>query len=144
MGTGVSGHIAQILAGSLTHRISIGRPPLPAVALGTDASLISAIVEHSSTDSIFSHQLEALGSKGDMVIAFSSDGDSPAVLHALVQAREAGLATAAFLGRDGGKMKNYTEMSLVVEAQRSAPVHEVHLAAAQILAQLVERRLFSL
>ena len=88
--------------------------------------------------------IAAQARKGDMVIAFSRDGESPACTKALVAAREANLVTAAFLGRDGGTMKNYVDHALVVEAEHPARVHEVHLAAAQILAQLVERKLFPL
>jgi len=143
-GTGASGNVAQILAGNLTHRVAVSRPPLPAIALNTDGPLLGAIAERDSADEIFSRQLEALAQKGDMALAFSPDGESPAALRALVFARENDLVTAAFLGRDGGRIKNYTDLALVVEAESPARVHEVHLIAAQILAQLVERQIFSL
>jgi D-sedoheptulose 7-phosphate isomerase len=143
-GTGASGHIAQILVEELTHRIAVNRPPLPAIALSCGGPLVGAIAEQASADEIFSRQLEGLGRKGDLALAFSPDGESPAALRALVLARESDLDTAAILGRDGGRMKNYTELALVVEGDSSARIHEVHLIAAQILAQLVERQLFSL
>lgn len=144
LGTGTSGHVARILANALTHRIVVNRPPLPALALSCDTSLLGHLAERTSAGEMFTRQVEALGRKGDLVIAFSWDGDSPAALGALVRARESGLETGAFLGRDGGKIKNYTELALVVEAETPARIHEVHLMAAQILAQLVERHLFPL
>jgi D-sedoheptulose 7-phosphate isomerase len=144
-GTGISGHISQILASSLIHRVAVSRPPLPAIALTADGALLSGIAEDRAPEEVFSRQIEALGrNKQDMALAISCDGDSPATLRGLVRARESGLETAAILGKDGGKMKNYTELSLVVEAERPARVHEVHLIAVQVLAQIVERKLFSL
>ena len=143
-GTGTSGVVAQALAGVLTHRPGINRPPLPALALNTDGALMGALAEHLAIENLFSQQIQALGRKGDLALAISWNGDSPAALGGLVQAREAGLTTAALLGRDGGKIKNYTAQALVVEAERPAPVHAVHLMAAHILVQLVERILFSL
>ena len=143
-GTGTSGHLAQILANALTHKIAVNRPPLPALALSCDASLLGDLAERTSAEELFTRQMEALGRRGDMALAFSWDGDSPATLGALVRARESGLETAALLGRDGGKIKNYTDLALVVEAEKPARVHEVHLVAAQVLAQLVERHLFPL
>lgn len=140
-GTGPSNLIARILVDAFVHRVAASRPPLAAVALGTDAALMSGIGEESSLDEALARQLAAQARKGDMVIAFSRDGESPACTRALVAAREANLPTAAFLGRDGGVMKNYADHALVVEAEHPARVHEVHLAAAQILAQLVERKL---
>ncbi len=144
IGTGASGSLAQILAGALNHRVGVNRPPLAAMALTADGALLSGLAEDASVEELFSRQIEAMGRKGDMVVAFSADGDSPACLRGLVQARESGLSTAAFLGRDGGRIKNYTEQALVVDAEKPARVHEVHLVAAQILAQMVERQLFSL
>jgi len=141
-GTGPSNLIARILVDALVHRVAANRPPLAAVALGTDAALMSGIAEESSLDEVLARQLAAQSRKGDMVIAFSRDGESPACTKALVAAREANLRTAAFLGRDGGVMKNYADHALVVEAEHPARIQEVHLAAAQILAQLVERKLF--
>ena len=143
-GTGTSGQVAQVLASAFTHQIAVKRPPLPAIALNTDGSQISGLAESVCVEDMFTRQVQALGNKGDMVVAFSWDGESPAALRALVAARESGLETAAFLGRDGGKMKNYTELAVVVEAEKPGRVHEVHLVAAHIVAQLVERRLFSL
>jgi D-sedoheptulose 7-phosphate isomerase len=143
-GTGVSGHISQILASSLIHRVAVNRPPLPAMALTADGALLSGIAEDRAPEEVFSRPIEALGRKQDMALAISCDGDSPATLRGLVRARESGMETAAILGKDGGKIKNYTELSLVVEAERPARVHEVHLIAVQVLAQIVERKLFSL
>ncbi len=105
---------------------------------------MGALAEHLAIENLFSQQIQALGRKGDLALAISWNGDSPAALGGLVQAREAGLNTAALLGRDGGKIKNYTSQALVVEAERPAPVHAVHFKAAHILVQLVERILFSL
>ena len=134
-GTDTSSHLARILAHALTHRTAIERPPLPTIALGLDTSVPA---------DMFARQMEAFGRKGDLALAFSWDGNSPDTLGALVRARESGLETAALLGRDGGKIKNYTELALVVDANNPARVHEVHLAAAHMLAHLVERHLFPL
>lgn len=141
-GTGTSGHVARILANGLTHGLDVDRPPLPAVALNCDAALLGVLAEKTSAGELFTRQIEALGGKGDMALAFSWDGDSPATLGGLARARETGMHTAAILGRDGGKIKNYTGRVLVVEAKRQARIHEVHLVAAQMLIQFVERRLF--
>ena len=142
-GTGPSNLVARILADALVHRVQTRRPALPAVALGTDAALLSGIAEEAALDDALARPLGSLARKGDLALAFSANGESPACLKALVTAREAGLRTAAFLGRDGGRLKNYTDDPLVVEAEHPARVHEVHLMAAQILAQLVERKLFA-
>ena len=141
-GTGPSNLIGRILVDALVHRIAVKRPPMAALALGTDAALMSGIGEQSALDEVLARQLISLARKGDMALAFSVDGESPATIKALVAAREAGLPTAAFLGRDGGHMRNYADHALVVEAEHPARIQEVHLAAAQILAELVERKLF--
>jgi D-sedoheptulose 7-phosphate isomerase len=143
-GTGPSNLIARILVDALVHKIAVKRPPMAALALGTDAALMSGIGEQSDLSQVLARELTSLGSKGDMALAFSVDGESPATIKALVAAREAGLPTAAFLGRDGGPMRNYVDQALVVEAEHPARIHEVHLVAAQILAQLIERQLFPL
>ncbi len=142
-GTGPSNLIARILVDGLVHQVGMNRPPLAAVALGTDAALMSGIGEMDSLENALSRQLQAQARKGDMVLAFSADGESPACTRALVAAREAGLPTAAFLGRDGGHMKSFSDQPLVVEAEHAARVHEVHLVAAHVLAQMIERKLFT-
>jgi D-sedoheptulose 7-phosphate isomerase len=144
LGTGPSNLIARLLMDALVHRIAVKRPPMAALALGTDAALMSGIGEQTSLDEVLARQLLSLARKEDMALAFSADGNSPATIKALVAAREAGLPTAAFLGRDGGPMRNYVDQALVVEAEHPARIHEVHLIAAQILAQLIERQLFPL
>jgi len=143
-GTGTSGLVAQALALGLSFRLSLNRPAVPALALGADGALLSGLAEDLAVEEMFARQIDALGRKGDMAIAISADGNSAAALRGLVQARENGLRTAALLGKDGGRIKNYAGASLVVESGRVARVHEIHLTCAHILAQLVERLLFPL
>lgn len=143
-GTGTSGLVAQALALGLSFRLSLNRPAVPALALGGDGALVSALAEDLAVEEMFARQIDALGRKGDLAIAISADGNSAASLRGLVRAKENGLRTAALLGKDGGRLKNYAGTSLVVESGRVARVHEIHLTCAHILAQLVERLLFPL
>lgn len=143
-GTGTSSLVAQALAVGLSFRVSLNRPAVPVLALGGDGALVSVLAEDLAVEEMFARPIEALGRKGDMAIAISVDGNSPAALRGLVRAKENGLRTAALLGKDGGRIKNYAGSSLVVESGRVARVHELHLTCAHILAQLVERLLFPL
>ena len=138
-GNGGSAADAQHVATELTARYKRERPALPAIALGTDVTLLTAMSNDYSFDRVFSRQIEALGRAGDVLWAFSTSGNSPNVLRAVDAARQAGMARVGFSGLTGGKLAASVELSLCVASTDTARIQEVHMAAAHIMCDLVEQ-----
>jgi D-sedoheptulose 7-phosphate isomerase len=114
------------------------RRALPAVALTTDSSNLTAIGNDASFETIFSRQIEALGAPGDVAVGITTSGTSPNVLRALEAARAKGMVTIGFLGRDGGPARDLCDHALVVEHDRTARIQEVHLQILHALCFLVD------
>lgn len=141
-GNGGSAADCQHIAGEFVNRFLIDRPALPAIALTTDTSVITAIGNDSSFEYIFSRQIEALGNVGDVLLAISTSGNSPDVLAAIAAAREKQLAIIGLTGKGGGKMANSCDWLIAVPDKRTPLIQEVHLAFEHIFCQLVDYFLF--
>ncbi|MGA8240110.1 MAG: D-sedoheptulose 7-phosphate isomerase [Desulfobacterales bacterium] len=140
-GNGGSAADAQHIAAEFVNRFAIERPPLAAIALTTDTSILTSIGNDYRFDDIFSKQIHALGKKGDVAWAISTSGNSPNVLKGLEAAGEKKMATVAMTGR-GGRLAAMADLSLTVSSDSTARIQETHLIMAHILCDLVERILF--
>ena len=142
MGNGGSAADAQHFAGEIVSRFRMERPGLPAIALSTDTSTITAIGNDYGFERIFSRQVEALATPGDAVLGISTSGNSPNVLKALELARHAGCTTIGLLGKDGGSIKEVCDIPLIVPSYDTPRVQEVHITLIHILCDLIEQGLF--
>ncbi|SPD73864.1 Phosphoheptose isomerase [uncultured Desulfobacterium sp.] len=141
-GNGGSAADAQHIAAEFVNRFSLERPPLPALALTTDTSIITAIGNDYSFDDVFSKQIKALGNEGDILLAISTSGRSKNVLSATRDARQRGIYVAGLMGRDGGELKGLVDLALVVESDVTARIQESHILAGHIICQLVDYIIF--
>jgi D-sedoheptulose 7-phosphate isomerase len=119
----------------------IERPPLAAIALTTDTSVLTSIGNDYSFDDIFSKQVLALGRAGDVAIGISTSGNSNNVIKAINAAKDNGIFTMGFTGR-GGRLISCAEMLFAVESDVTARIQEVHITLGHILCELVDRNLF--
>lgn len=141
-GNGGSAADAQHLAAELTirYRSSVQRPALPAIALSTDTSALTAGGNDLGFDEVFARLVEAYGKEGDILIGLSTSGNSPNVLRALAFARQRGLKTQALLGGDGGVIRQHADLSIVVPHTGTADrVQECHIAIGHVIVELVEK-----
>jgi len=142
MGNGGSAADAQHLAGEIVGRFRLERRGLPAIALSTDSSILTAVGNDYGFEAIFSRQVEALAREGDAVIGISTSGSSPNVLSALRLAREMGCRTVGLLGKDGGSIRELVDIDLTVPGQDTPRIQEGHITIIHILCELVEQALF--
>lgn len=142
MGNGGSAADSQHFAAEIVSRFRMERPGLPAIAMTTDSSILTAIGNDYGFDLIFRRQVEALAMPGDMVIGISTSGNSANVKCALELARDKGCLTAALLGGDGGGIKNVCDLALVVPSDETPRIQEGHIAIIHIVCDLVEKTMF--
>jgi D-sedoheptulose 7-phosphate isomerase len=114
------------------------RRALPALALTTDTSLLTAISNDRSFDFVFARQLEAIGRPGDIALLISTSGNSPNILEAARAARSIGVATIGLLGAGGGRVASEVDHALIVPHEETPRIQEVHLMIEHILCQLIE------
>ena len=141
-GNGGSAADAQHVAAEFVNRFLIERPPLPAMALTTDTSIITAIGNDYGFNQIFVKQVQALGRAGDVLAAISTSGNSPNILHALRASREKQITTVGIGGQNGGEMTPYCDHTLLVPSKETPLIQEVHIAIGHLLCQLVDYFLF--
>lgn len=141
-GNGGSAADAQHVAAEFVNRFLIERPPLPALALTVDTSVLTSIGNDYSFDDIFVKQIKALGVSGDVALAISTSGQSPNVINAVKEAKARGLYTIGLAGKDGGALAQEVDLPLVVPSEKTPHIQEVHLAAEHILCDLVDNILF--
>ena len=141
-GNGGSAADAQHIAGEFVNRFLIERPPLPAVALTTDTSVLTSIGNDYDFAEVFSKQVRALGQEGDIAWGFSTSGGSVNVIRALETAKKMGLVTIGFTGRDGGTVGMIADYHLNVPSNVTPRVQEVHIVVAHAICELVDWRLF--
>jgi len=141
-GNGGSAADAQHLAGELVNRFLLERPPLPALALTTDTSVLTAIGNDYSFDEIFSKQIKGLGQKGDVALGISTSGRSPNVLIALAAARELGLTTVGLTGRDPGEMASLCDVIICAPSRHTPRIQEIHALVVHLLCELIDLKLF--
>jgi D-sedoheptulose 7-phosphate isomerase len=142
MGNGGSAADAQHMAAEIIGRFSLERRGLPAIALTTDSSILTAIANDYGFDMIFRRQVEALATEGDVIMGISTSGLSPNVRNALLLAGEMGCRTIGLLGRDGGTIRDCVEIDLTVPAADTPRIQEGHITIIHIICDLVEKRLF--
>ncbi len=140
-GNGGSAADAQHLATELTVRFIKDRAPLAAIALTTDTSSLTAIGNDFGFDYLFSRQIDALGTAGDVAIGISTSGNSANVLNGLHAARAKNLITVGLSGRDGGKMREFCDILLVVPSETTARIQEMHITIGHMLCGALERKL---
>ncbi len=142
-GNGGSAADAQHIAAEFVGRLLRERRPLPAIALTTDTSALTAIANDYGYDDVFARQVRALGNAGDVALAMSTSGRSPSVLRAVEACRELGLTTVGLTGGDGGTLASSVDVSLRVSASRlSTRIQEAHILIGHVICELVDRRLF--
>lgn len=137
-GNGGSAADAQHIAAELVGRFKKERRALPAIALTTNTSIMTAVGNDYWYDLLFARQVEALGEKGDVLIGISTSGNSPNIIRAVEAANFKGLKTIGFLGSDGGKLKEVVNLSLIVPFKGSDRVQEVHILIGHIICYLIE------
>jgi D-sedoheptulose 7-phosphate isomerase len=141
-GNGGSAADAQHLAAEFVNRFQIERPPLAALALTTDTSILTAVGNDYDFQEIFAKQVRALGKPGDLAWGISTSGNSPNVVAGLVAARDLGLKTMALSGREGGPVAAAADMALTVPSADTPRVQEVHITIGHVLCDLVDYLLF--
>jgi D-sedoheptulose 7-phosphate isomerase len=141
IGNGGSAADAQHIAAELVNRLSRDRPPIPAIALTTDTSILTSIGNDSSYDEVFERQIKALGRPGDVVLAISTSGNSPNILKAASAARDLDMKIVALAGRDGGNLAARADVALVVPGESTQRIQETHITIGHIICELVEEAL---
>lgn len=141
-GNGGSAADAQHIAGELVSRFEFDRPGLPAIALTTDTSILTAIGNDYGYEKLFARQVQAHGNKGDIFIGYSTSGRSKNILNALEESRRKGLISVGFGGDAGGLLPDLCDHLLLVPAQTTPKIQEGHLILGHILCGLIENSLF--
>ena len=141
-GNGGSAADAQHLAAEFVNRFVIERPPLPAIALTTDSSVITSIGNDYDFSEVFSKQIRAIGQAGDIAWGISTSGSSSNVLKGLEVAKKMGLLTVAFTGKDGGNIAKIADFSINVSSSVTARIQEAHITAGHAICELVDIKLF--
>jgi D-sedoheptulose 7-phosphate isomerase len=142
LGNGGSAADSQHFVAEIVGRFKMERRALPAIALSTDTSILTAVGNDYGFESIFSRQVEALAVPGDIVVGLSTSGNSPNVLKALDAARERGCRTIGLLGKDGGSIRAACDLALVVPSTDTPRIQEGHITVIHIVCDLVEKKLF--
>lgn len=137
-GNGGSSSDCQHLAAELVGRFKKERRGLPAIALTTNTSILTALANDFGYEYVFSRQVEALGKEGDVLLALSTSGNSPNVVKAVEQANSQGLKTIGLLGSNGGKIKSLVNLAIIVPFEGSDRVQEVHILIGHIICSLIE------
>ncbi len=140
-GNGGSAADSQHLAAEFVNRFQIERPPLAAIALTTDTSVLTSIGNDYHFDDIFSKQIRALGKKGDIAWGLSTSGNSPNVVKAVKTAQKIGMATLGMTGR-GGELTKCADLVFAVASDTTARIQETHITLGHILCELLERKLY--
>ncbi len=141
MGNGGSAGDAQHIAAEFVGRFKKERKSFPALALNTNTSTVTAVGNDYGYDVVFSRQIDGFARKGDVVIGISTSGNSKNVQLALELARQRGCYTAAFLGKDGGTIKDVVDLPLVVRWPNTPRVQECHIFIGHSVCEIVDRAL---
>ena len=142
MGNGGSAADAQHFAAEMVGRFLLERRALPAIALTTDTSILTAVGNDYGFDDVFKRQVEALAKPGDVLIGISTSGNSTNIKRALEVGHDVGAITMGLLGRDGGEIASMTDFNLTVPSNETPRIQEAHLVMIHILCDLVEKGLF--
>ena len=138
MGNGGSAADSQHLAAELIGRFKKNRASLAAIALTTDTSILTAVGNDFGFEDIFSRQIESLANPNDIVVGISTSGKSANVIKAIKKAKERGIKTVAFLGGDGGDLKQIVDLAFIVPTTDTPRIQEMHILAGHIICEIVE------
>jgi D-sedoheptulose 7-phosphate isomerase len=141
-GNGGSAADAQHMAAEFVNRFIMNRPPLPAIALTTDTSILTSVSNDFAFSEIFAKQLRALGKERDVAIGITTTGNSPNIIKAFEVAKEMGMKTVAFTGNDGGAVGKMADFPLIVPSSSTPRIQEAHILIGHILCEMVEHSLF--
>jgi D-sedoheptulose 7-phosphate isomerase len=142
-GNGGSAADAQHIAAEFVNRFCIERPPLPAIALTTDTSILTSIANDYDYSDTFAKQVRALGKEGDVAIAISTSGNAANVLTAIDACKQLKITTIGLTGGEGGKMLGKVDYLLrVSETQNTARIQETHILIDHVICELVDQKLF--
>ena len=137
-GNGGSAGDAQHLAAEFVGRYLVERKPIPAVALTTNSSVLTAISNDYDYSSVFSRQVEALVGKGDVAFGISTSGDSKNVVKGLEEARALGATTVSFSGNNGGQISKLSDYCFIVPSDSTPLIQQMHITIGHILCELIE------
>ncbi len=141
-GNGGSAADAQHLAAEFVNRFLIERPPLPAVALTTDTSILTSISNDYGYADTFAKQVKALGKPGDVAVGISTSGTAANVVKAIKVAKDLGMKTVGLTGGDGGDLAKIADFALVVDSASTPRIQEAHITVGHAICEMVDRMLF--
>ncbi len=141
MGNGGSAADSQHIASELVGKFKGIRKAYPAIAITTDTSSLTSIANDYGFNKIFSRQIQALVNKGDTVVGISTSGNSENIIEGIVEAKKIGAYTVGLLGKNGGKLKDICDLSIIVPSNITARVQEVHILIGHIVCELLEKEL---
>jgi len=139
MGNGGSAADCQHIAAELVGRFKNERKGLPAIALTTDTSILTAVGNDYSFNEIFARQIEALANKEDVVIGISTSGNSENVVRGILKAKEMGCYTVGLLGKDGGKLKKLVDLAIVIPSNSTPRIQECHILIGHIVCEIIDK-----
>jgi len=141
-GNGGSAADAQHIACELVGKFKLNRESLPAIALTTNASIVTAIANDISFDEVFSRQVQGLVTNKDLVVGLSTSGESLNVIKGVLTARSKGAKTVALTGGEGGRLAKIADISLIVPSKNTARIQEAHITIGHIICELIEKGFF--
>lgn len=141
-GNGGSAADAQHIAGEFVSRFAFDRPGLPAIALTTDTSILTAIGNDYGYERLFARQVQALGQDGDLLFAYSTSGTSPNIVAALAEAKKLGMTCIGLTGNKKGKMVELCDLLFEVPSAETPRIQEGHLVIGHLICQFVEEAIF--
>lgn len=140
-GNGGSAADSQHLAAEFVGRFQKNRKPLPSIALSVNTSILTAVGNDFGFEKVFSRQIDCLGNPGDVAFGISTSGNSANVLQGFESGKKNNLHTVAFLGKDGGKIANNVDASLIISIDQTPRIQEIHILAGHIICELIEESL---
>ena len=142
IGNGGSAADAQHIATEFVGRLNLERKAMPAIALTTDTSLLTALTNDYGFDTIFRRQVEAMAEAGDVLLAITTSGTSPNIIEGVKTAKDHGVTVIGLTGRNGGTLKDIANLSIIVPSENTQRIQEAHITIGHIICHLVERALF--
>lgn len=141
-GNGGSASDSQHVAAEFVGRFEKDRKSLPAIALTADIAALTAIGNDFGFEKVFSRQIEGLGQKGDILVVLSTSGRSPNILDAITQAKQQGILTLGFTGKDGGILKDAVDICFIAKSHKTSYIQEAYMASLHGICEVVETILF--
>ena len=141
-GNGGSSSQASHIAAEFVGRYKLERKGMPAIALTADMAAITAISNDYGFEAVFERQIESLANEGDVLIVLSTSGNSANIIKAVEKAKKMNIHVIALLGKDGGKMKNISNVEIIVPSNNTPRIQESHLMILHIICELVDNQLF--